>query len=81
MKLKIDIPEHAYEECKNVKLTEALEGVPFHVMKAIANGIPVSQENVGYWKVIDEKSAVCSCCNRLNILNGEFCKWCGARME
>lgn len=34
----IKIPEHAYEECKKAKLTEALEGVPFHVMKAIANG-------------------------------------------
>lgn len=43
IELIIRIPEHAYEECKKVKLTEALEGVPFHVMKAIANGTPIQK--------------------------------------
>ena len=41
IELIIRIPEHAYEECKKVKLTEALEGIPFHAMKAIANGTPL----------------------------------------
>ena len=35
---------------------------------------------IGHWIDKDEKSAVCSCCNRNNILYGDFCKWCGAKM-
>ena len=34
----------------------------------------------GHWIDKDEKSAVCSCCNRNNTLYGDFCKWCGAKM-
>lgn len=34
----------------------------------------------GHWIDKDEKSAVCSCCNKNNILYGDFCKWCGAKM-
>ncbi len=50
IELIIKIPEHAYEECKKAKLTEALEGVPFHVMKAIANGTPLPK---GHGDLID----------------------------
>ena len=35
----------------------------------------------GHWIDRYEKSAVCSCCNRNNTLYGNYCKWCGARME
>ena len=38
------------------------------------------KQKFGHWIDIDEKSAVCSCCNRNNTLYGNFCKWCGARM-
>ena len=34
----------------------------------------------GHWIDKDDKSAVCSCCNRNNTLYGDFCKWCGAKM-
>jgi len=37
-------------------------------------------EKRGHWISIDEKSAICSCCNRNNTMYGDFCKWCGARM-
>ena len=50
MQIVIDIPEHAYEECKAVEFSEALEGVPFHVMKAIANGTPLPK---GHGRLID----------------------------
>ena len=38
-------------------------------------------EKTGRWIDKDDKSAVCSCCNRNNTLYGDFCKWCGAKME
>ena len=38
------------------------------------------EPNTGHWIDKDEKSAVCSCCNRNNTLYGDFCKWCGAKM-
>lgn len=34
----------------------------------------------GHWIDKDDKSAVCSCCNRNNTLFGDYCKWCGAKM-
>lgn len=40
-----------------------------------------SYAKTGHWINIDEKSAVCSCCNRNNTLYGDFCKWCGADMR
>ena len=51
------------------------------VCKAINELPPVNpQVKIGHWIDLDEKSAVCSCCNRNNTLYGDFCKWCGARM-
>ena len=41
----------------------------------------VNAEKTGHWRDKDDKSAVCSCCNRNNTLYGDFCKWCGAKME
>ena len=38
------------------------------------------EPKTGHWIDKDEKSAVCSCCNRNNTLYGDFCKWCGAKM-
>ena len=38
------------------------------------------EQKTGHWIDKDEKSAVCSCCNRNNTLYGDFCKWCGAKM-
>ena len=38
------------------------------------------EPKTGHWIDTDEKSAVCSCCNRNNTLYGDFCKWCGAKM-
>lgn len=35
----------------------------------------------GHWIELDDKSAVCSCCCKNNILYGDFCKWCGAKMQ
>ena len=39
-------------------------------------------QKTGYWIDKDgQSSAVCSCCNKNNVLYGDFCKWCGAKME
>lgn len=52
------------------RIAEELEELP-----------PVTpQPKTGHWIDLDEKSAVCSCCNRNNTLYGDFCKWCGAIM-
>lgn len=32
------------------------------------------------WIFKDNNSAVCSCCNRNNVLFGNYCKWCGTKM-
>lgn len=32
------------------------------------------------WLFISETSALCSVCNRKNILYGDYCKWCGEKM-
>ena len=51
------------------------------LQRIIKNLLPVNpQPKIGHWIGIDEKSAVCSCCNRNNTLYGDFCKWCGAKM-
>lgn len=34
----------------------------------------------GHWIDVYKDSAFCSCCNRGNIVYGDFCKWCGAKM-
>ena len=39
------------------------------------------QPKTGHWIDKEEKTAVCSRCNRNNLLYGDFCKWCGAKME
>lgn len=46
----------------------------------IKNLSSASTEKTGHWIDKDDKSAVCSCCNRNNTLYGDFCKWCGAKM-
>lgn len=55
-----------------------------HILNLLAdikNAPPVTVEvRTGYWIDRDEKSATCSCCNMNNVLYGDFCKWCGARM-
>ena len=37
----------------------------------------VDKTDEGDIHIIDYR---CSCCNRYNILHGDFCKWCGAKM-
>ena len=39
------------------------------------------EPKTGHWIDKEEKTAICSCCNRNNLLYGDFCKWCGAKME
>lgn len=72
------------------------DNCPFHVDNECVLSIPpanwsdgdlyligkaVGQEpKMGRWIDKDEKSAVCSCCNRNNTLYGDFCKWCGAKL-
>ena len=48
-----------------------------HLMTSLDNA---KKRDIGHWEEIDEKSALCSCCMRYNILYGDFCKWCGAKM-
>ena len=48
------------------------------IVKKLPSANP--QAETGHWIDKDEKSAVCSCCNRNNTLYGDFCKWCGAKM-
>lgn len=36
---------------------------------------------IGYWLDDDGNNAVCSFCNRLNHLYGEYCKHCGTRVH
>ena len=41
MKLIVDIPEDLYEECKHTELSKEIEGLPFHIIKLVANGTPL----------------------------------------
>jgi len=38
------------------------------------------QPKIGYWIDADGDNAICSCCNRLNHLYGNYCKHCGVKM-
>lgn len=62
----------------------AIEAVDDEIKeKAKADFIALCAEQepkTGHWIDKDEKSAVCSCCNRNNTLYGDFCKWCGAKI-
>lgn len=51
-------------------------GAPIEALPSVNPQEP----KTGHWIDKDEKSAVCSCCNRNNILFGDYCKWCGCRM-
>lgn len=53
MKLIIDIPDELYEDCKHTELSKEIEGLPFHVIKLVANGIPLSK---GCGRLIDAKA-------------------------
>lgn len=48
-------------------------------VKALPSVTP-REPKKGHWIDKEEKTAVCSCCNRNNLLYGDFCKWCGAKM-
>lgn len=52
-----------------------------HLEWLLKNFYKTPQEpKTGHWIDKNKNSAVCSCCNRSNILYGNFCKWCGAKM-
>lgn len=36
---------------------------------------------IGKWNDRVGETAICGCCNRINNLYGDYCKWCGAKME
>lgn len=38
------------------------------------------EPKTGHWIDDDGDNAICSCCNRLNHLYGDYCKHCGAKM-
>lgn len=52
--------------------------IPVNSVKVLPPVVP--QQKIGHWIDLDEKSALCSCCYKNNILYGDFCKWCGAIM-
>ena len=41
IELVIKIPKELYEQCKETELTEENEGFDFHIIKTVANGIPL----------------------------------------
>ena len=50
---------------------------------AMLNKLPsvrLQEQKTGHWMGADGDNAICSCCNRLNHLYGEYCKHCGAKM-
>lgn len=36
---------------------------------------------VWHWITPDGNNAICECCHRLNVSYGQYCKWCGSKME
>lgn len=84
MQIVINIPEHAYEECKAVEFSEALEGVPFHVMKAIANGTPIRKghwvENAPQYDMLNPQY-ICSECGNAHSRKTPYCEICGSDMR
>ena len=65
-----------------IELVELKDGQSFYCISPedIETLPSVNSQQTGHWIDLDEKSAICSCCNRNNTLYGDFCKWCGAKM-
>ena len=64
------LPFDGYDECVKYAL---------HIIDKYAEQEP--KQKTGNWIGADSDNAICSCCNRLNRLYGDYCKHCGARME
>lgn len=61
-------------------------GTQQEVCKFLANYMEVLEKQiqepkVGYWTLKDEELAVCPCCWKSNKLYGDYCKWCGAKLQ
>ena len=79
-----------YEECLVNNLKDNDRGIdlskyaekPYKEFCEFMDSIPpvTPAQKTGQWIEIEDQSAVCSCCNRNNILFGDYCKWCGAKM-
>lgn len=57
------------------KKYDEIDKVMEEVKKAVT-----PKPKIGHWMVLDEKSAICSCCYRINTLYGNFCTWCGEKL-
>ena len=75
MQIVIEIDEEIFNKLPNAELSS---NIVMDVLDAVEEGTPIL---TGHWIDKDDKSAVCPCCNRNNTLYGNFCKWCGAKME
>lgn len=55
----------------------------YNYVKLHIDSIPpvAPQPKTGCWIIKSETSAVCSSCHKHNLFYGDFCKWCGARMD
>lgn len=86
MQIVIDIPEGAFE----VLTTRGVDWLGAeHILSAVANGKPYEERKKGKWIYhIDdlfpaESTKECDQCRTHQDLNcdGNFCPWCGAKME
>ena len=75
--------DRIFNYCEEIDLhipEEEQTGYSMNDDVAIIREALFENQKTGHWIGKDEKSAVCSYCNRNNTLYGDFCKWCGARM-
>ena len=76
MKLIVDIPDELYEECKHTELSKEIEGLPFHIIKSVANGtsLPICK-TCQEWSTDKRIDGGCYCCNWHNYTGEDF--YCG----
>ena len=69
------------EPCSNCCNGNQIEKAKLCQKSYLAGMEHKQKPKTGHWINLNEKSAICSCCGRNNILYGDFCKWCGAKMK
>ena len=55
----------------------------YWAVRKIIDDAPTVQPKhlMGQWIDADGDNARCGCCNRINHLYGDYCKYCGAKMQ
>ena len=78
---RVDAIKAIQDKAKKLTNVDTINGLCGAVAILFDLSPVIPQEpKTGYWIDADGDNAICSCCNRLNHLYGDYCKHCGAKM-